>query len=137
MSHPGPMAPATMFERAGGEAWFDTLTRRFYDAVADDPVLRPLYPDDAEGFEAARRHLRDFLIQFWGGPTTYSEQRGHPRLRQRHARFAIGQAERDAWLHHMTAAVRAGGLGPLDEQQMLTYLSGAATQLINQEQKTG
>jgi hemoglobin len=128
------MAPPTMYERAGGDVFFDALTRRFYDAVAADPVLRPLYPPDAESFEAARRHLRDFLIQFWGGPSTYSAERGHPRLRMRHARFAIGQTERDAWVHHMSEAVRARGLGPLDEQQMLSYFSGAATQLINQQE---
>ncbi|MBO0729136.1 MAG: globin [Acidimicrobiaceae bacterium] len=126
-----------MYERAGGDPFFDALTRRFYDAVAVDPVLRPLYPEDPEGFEAARRHLRDFLIQFWGGPTTYSDERGHPRLRMRHTRFAIGQTERDAWVHHMTEAVRAGHLGPLDEQQMLSYFSGAATQLINQQEAAG
>jgi hemoglobin len=126
-----------MYDRAGGDAFFDALTRRFYDAVEADPVLRPLYPEDLEGFEASRRHLRDFLIQFWGGPSTYSDERGHPRLRMRHAHIVIGQTERDAWVHHMTDAVRAGGLGPLDEQQMLTYFSGAATQLINQQEAAG
>jgi len=126
-----------MYARVGGDKFFDALTRRFYDAVDSDPVLRPLYPEDHEGLEAARRHLRDFLIQFWGGPSTYSDERGHPRLRMRHAPFTIGQAERDRWVQLMTAAVRAGGLGPLDEQQMLSYFSGAATQLINQQEAAG
>lgn len=120
-----------MFDRVGGVAFFDQLTRRFYTAVAEDPVLRPLYPEDDEGFEAARVHLMWFLVQFWGGPDTYRSERGDPRLRARHARFAIGQAERDAWVSHMTDAVRAAGLKPLDESQMLTYLAGAATQLVN------
>jgi hemoglobin len=122
---------STMFERVGGEAFFEALTRRFYAAVAEDPVLRPLYPDDDQGFEAARVHLMWFLIQFFGGPAVYRSERGEPRLRARHARFSIGPAERDAWVAHMTDAVRAARLKPLDESQMLTYFAGAATQLVN------
>src|SRR5579862_4859541 len=110
-----------MYDRVGGDAFFETLTRRFYDAVAADPVLRPLYPGDDAGLEAARGHLRDFLIQFWGGPDIYRTRRGEPRLRQRHIPFVIGPAERDAWVAHMSDAVRAGGLRPLDETQMLSY----------------
>jgi hemoglobin len=120
-----------MYERVGGDGFFETLTRRFYDAVAVDPVLRPLYPDDPEGFEAARRHLRDFLVQYWGGPPTYRAARGEPRLRQRHLPFVIGEAERDAWLLHMTDAVRAAGLRPLDEAQMLGYFQTAAAHMVN------
>lgn len=120
-----------MYERVGGREFFDTLTRRFYDAVAVDPVLRPLYPDDPEEFERARVHLRDFLIQYWGGPDTYAETRGAPRLRQRHVPFAIGAAERDAWLTHMTDSVRAAEMHPLDEAQMLGYFNSAASALIN------
>ena len=118
-----------MYERVGGDAWFDGLATRFYDGVAADPVLRPLYPDD---LEPGRRHLRDFLIQYWGGPTTYSDDRGHPRLRMRHAPFAVGVAERDAWFGHMAAAVQAGGLSAGDEAEMLAYFEMAATHLINQ-----
>ena len=118
----------TMFDRAGGAAWFDALTTRFYDAVAVDAILRPLYPDD---LESGRQHLRDFLIQYWGGPTTYSDARGHPRLRMRHAPFVIGPAERDAWFAHMAAAVAAGGLGADDEAEMLEYFAMAATHLVN------
>ncbi len=117
-----------MYERAGGVAFFEDLVDRFYAGVAEDPVLRPLYPDD---LEAPKEHLRLFLVQYWGGPRTYGDERGHPRLRMRHAPFVIGLAERDAWLAHMEAAVRAGGLAPDDEIEMLAYFRMAATQLIN------
>ena len=120
-----------MFDRVGGEAFFDELTRRFYRAVADDPVLRQLYPEDADQFEEARRHLELFLIQFWGGPSKYNAERGEPRLRMRHAPFRIGQLQRDAWVRHMTGAVRSMGLGPLDETQMIGYFTNAATAMIN------
>jgi len=120
-----------MYDRVGGHEFFDDLTRRFYDSVASDQVLRPLYPDDAEGLERARVHLRDFLVQYWGGPETYNETRGAPRLRQRHVPFAIGPAERDAWLTHMTEAVRAAGMRPLDEAQMIGYFNSAAAALTN------
>ena len=120
--------PPTLFDRVGGAHWFDELTTRFYDAVAGDPILRPLYPDE---LVAARVHLRDFLMQYWGGPTDYSDSRGHPRLRMRHMPFVIGAAERDAWFAHMAAAVRAGGLAPDDEAEMLGYFANAATHLMN------
>ncbi len=122
----------TLYDRVGGRPFFETLTRRFYEAVADDPVLRPLYPDDEEGMEAARLHLELFLVQYWGGPSEYNQTRGHPRLRMRHAPFTIGPAERDAWVRHMTDAVKAAGLSPLDEVQMLSYFTTSATHLINQ-----
>lgn len=121
----------TMYERVGGERFFDALTRRFYDAVAQDPVLRPLYPEDEAGLELARVHLRDFLIQYWGGPDRYNETRGAPRLRQRHVPFAIGPAERDAWLLHMTDAVHRAGAHPLDEAQLIGYFNSAAAALTN------
>ena len=120
-----------MYERVGGSAWFETLTTRFYDAVAADAVLRPVYPDD--DLTAAREHLCGFLIQYWGGPTDYSDERGHPRLRMRHVNFAIGAAERDAWFGHMADAVKAAGLDPDDELEMLTYFANAATHLVNRE----
>jgi hemoglobin len=121
-------AASTLYERVGGTAWFEALTERFYAAVAADPVLRPVYPDDLDG---SQHRLCGFLIQYWGGPADYSDQRGHPRLRMRHMRFAIGPAERDAWYRHMTAAVTAGGLTPPDELAMLRYFAAAATQLTN------
>lgn len=120
--------PGTLYERVGGAAWFEALVDRFYAGVAEDPGLRPLYPDDLTD---AKAHLTGFLIQYWGGPADYSRERGHPRLRMRHAPFAIGVAERDAWVRHMTAAVRAGGLSPDDEDQVLAYFELAATQMIN------
>lgn len=121
----------TLFDRAGGQPFFETLTRRFYEGVATDSVLRPLYPDGDDALEESRRHLELFLIQYWGGPTDYSDERGHPRLRMRHAPFTIGPAQRDAWVSHMTDAVKAADLSPLDEMQMLSYLTSSATHLIN------
>lgn len=121
----------TLYDRVGGRPFFEKLTRRFYEGVATDPVLRPLYPEDADGLEAARLHLELFLVQYWGGPADYNEQRGHPRLRMRHAPFAIGQAERDAWVQHMTEAVQASVLSPLDEMQLMSYLTTSATHLMN------
>lgn len=133
MRHAGRVAtPRTLYERVGGEAYFETLTRHFYDAVADDPVLAPVYPSDPIAFEAARVHLRDFLVQYFGGPATYSEQRGAPRLRLRHQPFSIGTAERDAWVRHMSEAVRASEARGLDESRMLTYFDAAGTATINQ-----
>jgi len=121
-------AGSSLYERVGGAKWFEALTRRFYAAVAADPILRPLYLGD---LTAAHAHLCGFLIQYWGGPADYSGERGHPRLRMRHMRFTIGLPERDAWYGHMAAAVRAGGLTADDEQAMLGYFATAATQLTN------
>ncbi len=93
----------SLYDRAGGTPFFEALVGRFYDGVADDPLLRPIYPEaDLAG---ARHRLTLFLIQYWGGPTTYDLERGHPRLRMRHAPFAIGPLERDRWLVHMRAAI--------------------------------
>jgi hemoglobin len=124
-----PAQVATMYERVGGRPWFEGLVGRFYAAVEVDPVLRPLYPDD---LGPAREHLVGFLVQYWGGPTTYSDERGHPRLRMRHARFAIGEPERDAWYRAMAAAVRGAELAPEDESAFLGYFEMAATSLVNQ-----
>jgi len=118
----------TLYELVGGDSWFVDLVDRFYAGVEADAVLRPLYPRDLTN---AKAHLVGFLIQYWGGPTTYSDERGHPRLRMRHIPFAIGTAERDAWLEHMTAAVRAGELEPEVEAQVLEYFEMAATHLVN------
>jgi hemoglobin len=116
----------------GGDAFFIELVDRFYDEVARDELLRPLYPDDLTD---SRRHLALFLAQYWGGPGTYSEERGHPRLRMRHAPFAIGEAERDAWLRHMCAAldslVTERGIAPELEAQLLQHFTGAADFLVN------
>ena len=111
-----------------GAAFFVTLVDRFYDAVETDPVLRGLYPDD---LGPSRAHLAGFLVQYWGGPTSYSDERGHPRLRLRHAPFVIGRPERDAWFTHMAAAVRSMGAPPDIEGAMLDYFEQAATAMIN------
>jgi hemoglobin len=120
----------TLYELVGGEPWFRDLVDRFYAGVEADPVLRPLYPDG--DLSAARDHLTGFLVQYWGGPTTYSDQRGHPRLRMRHVPFRIGPPERDAWYGHMAAAVRGAGLAPEVEAEVLAYFERAADHLVNQ-----
>ena len=118
-----------VFAAVGGQSFFDDLAVRFYRRVADDAVLRPLYPDD---LTAAERHLALFLGQYWGGPPAYSQERGHPRLRMRHFPFAIGVAERDAWLANMAAAVRESRLDPSIEARMIDYFERAAQHLVNQ-----
>ena len=129
-SSSGGAAPASVYERLGGAAFFDALAARFYAGVAGDPVLRPLYPEDMTDAEV---NLRDFLVQYWGGPDDYSRRRGHPMLRARHLPFSIGRRERDAWMHHMTAAVRASG-APADlAGELLGYFERAATHLVNAE----
>jgi hemoglobin len=119
----------TVYEELGGQAFFDALARRFYEQVGADPVLRPLYPDDLGPGE---RHLAQFLAQYWGGPTTYSDERGHPRLRMRHAPFVIGPAQRDAWYGAMATSVAASGAPPELQQQLLDYFAMAADHLINE-----
>jgi len=121
-----PEQPA--YERWGGEPFFTTLIERFYEGVATDPLLRPMYPDD---LTESKAHLALFLIQYWGGPRAYSDQRGHPRLRMRHAPFVIGRAQSDAWLRHMTDAVHAADMDPADERELLDYLGMAAKSLVN------
>jgi hemoglobin len=118
-----------VYAAVGGQPFFDDLAARFYRLVALDPVLRPLYPDDLEPGE---RHLALFLAQYWGGPGTYSEQRGHPRLRMRHAPFTIGPAERDAWVGAMATAVSETGVDPDVAQQLLAYFASAADHLVNE-----
>jgi hemoglobin len=119
-----------VYEAAGGEETFRLLVERFYARVADDPVLRPVYPE--EDLSSAAERLTLFLIQYWGGPTTYNERRGHPRLRLRHQPFAIGQAERNAWFGHMTAAVDSLELAPALRKALLDYFETASTAMINQ-----
>jgi hemoglobin len=122
----------TLYERVGGEAFFIDLVDRFYLGVAGDPLLRPLYPDD---LHESSRHLALFLMQYWGGPATYGEERGHPRLRMRHVPFVIGPAEHDAWLRHMLAALSeleaASRISPADGQELHGYLEMAANSLVN------
>jgi hemoglobin len=120
----------SVYELAGGEPTFRALVERFYGRVATDPLLRAVYPE--EDLSGATERLTLFLIQYWGGPSTYSEQRGHPRLRMRHNPFVIGQAERDAWLGHMTAAVDSLDLAPAVRKAFLDYFETASTAMINQ-----
>ncbi|MEU5881336.1 globin [Spirillospora sp. NPDC047279] len=119
----------TFYEAVGGEETFRRLVHRFYQGVADDPLLRPLYPEEDLG--PAEDRLRLFLIQYWGGPSTYSEQRGHPRLRMRHVPFVIGEAERDAWLHHMREAVDELDLPEQLETMLWNYMTMAAQSMVN------
>jgi hemoglobin len=124
--------PRTVYELVGAE-FFVELVERFYDGVARDPVLRPLYP--GEELSGAKARLTGFLVQYWGGPTDYSDARGHPRLRMRHAPFVIGPAERDAWLAHMTRAIDETvdnhGFPPELAQLLHDYFGPAATHMIN------
>jgi hemoglobin len=118
-----------VYQAAGGEDTFRLLVQRFYARIADDALLRPLYPE--EDLSNATERLTLFLIQYWGGPSTYNEQRGHPRLRIRHQPFAIGQEERDAWLGHMTAAVDSLNLAPALRRALVDYFETASTAMIN------
>jgi hemoglobin len=117
-----------MYERLGGLAFFESLTARFYQGVAADEVLRPMYPDD---LEAPRRHLCLFLAQFWGGPRLYEDERGSPRLRLRHLPFKVDQDARDRWLAHMRSAVEEAQLGALEKAQLLSYFEATANHLVN------
>ena len=122
-------AEPTFYAEIGGHETVARIVEVFYEGVAEDPVLRPLYPDEDLGPAAAR--LTMFLVQYWGGPTHYSDARGHPRLRMRHAPFAIDDAARDAWLAHMTAAVEASGADDVVKGALLTYFAPASTAMIN------
>ena len=127
--------PASFYDAVGGEETFHRLVHAFYQRVAADPQLRPVYPSKNLG--PAEEHLRLFLIQYWGGPRTYDELRGHPRLRMRHARFSIGEAERDAWLRHMRAALDELKLDPAHDAQLWDYLVMAAHSLVNMPRESG
>jgi hemoglobin len=122
-------AAGTFYAEVGGEPTFRALVTRFYAGVREDPVLRPMYP--ADDWEGAETRLRLFLEQYWGGPRTYSENRGHPRLRMRHAPFAIGEAARDAWLRHMRDAVDSLELTPEQDATLWAYLEMAAHSMQN------
>lgn len=121
--------PKKFYEAIGGEPAFRKIVARFYQEVARDEVLRPLYPEDDLG--PAEERLRLFLMQYWGGPHTYSERRGHPRLRMRHAGFSIGPLQRDAWLRAMRVAVDEAELPKPLENELWDYLEMAAQSLLN------
>jgi hemoglobin len=136
LSAPGPQpvaiegtAGVSFYDSVGGHDTFETLISGFYARVAVDPVLRPIYPD--EDFAGAARRLLLFLEQYWGGPRTYSEERGHPRLRARHAPFRIDDTARQAWLTNMRAALDDVGLAPEADRVLWDYLVVAADMLVN------
>ncbi|MFM8999823.1 MAG: globin [Actinomycetota bacterium] len=119
----------SFFEVAGGMPFFERLVGRFYEGVAEDPVLRPLYPET--DLAPAARRLTLFLVQYWGGPTTYAEERGHPRLRMRHADFPIDADVRDRWMGHMRAALDALDPAPEVRAPLEDYLAMAADSMRN------
>ncbi|UGQ09751.1 globin [Yinghuangia sp. ASG 101] len=119
----------TFYDAVGGEETFVKLVHRFYEGVRADPLLRPMYPD--EDLAGAEERLRLFLMQYWGGPRTYSDRRGHPRLRMRHVPFAVTPAARDAWLRHMRAAVDDLALAEPYRSQLWDYMVYAADSMVN------
>ncbi|MCB2411947.1 globin [Demequina sp. TTPB684] len=119
----------SFYEAAGGHEAFAAIVRRFYDGVREDPILAPMYP--AHDMDGAVERLTMFLEQYWGGPTTYSDQRGHPRLRMRHQPFHVNPEARDHWVSHMRAAVEASDMSPLHQATLLDYLERAAHSMIN------
>jgi hemoglobin len=110
--------------------FFEGLVGRFYEGVAQDDVLLPLYPE-AHDLAGARRRLALFLVQYWGGPTTYLEERGHPRLRARHSPYVIARLQRDRWLVHMQAAIDASGAGDRERDELHAYMAMAADAMLN------
>ncbi|MEV2276771.1 globin [Nocardiopsis sp. NPDC049922] len=124
----GPVQ-TTFYEAVGGEETFTRLVRHFYEGVAADPLLRPMYPEEDLG--PAEERLRLFLIQYWGGPRTYNERRGHPRLRMRHFPFRVGAAERDRWLELMRAAMDSLELPEALDRRMWEYMVMAAHSMVN------
>jgi hemoglobin len=125
-------AQRSFYDEVGGAETFQLLVSRFYQLVRDDEVLRPLYPED--DLDGAEHRLRMFLEQYWGGPRTYGQERGHPRLRMRHAPFRIGYLERDAWLRCMHSALASIGSETIDDahrQALLDYFDMAAQHMVN------
>lgn len=120
----------TFYDRVGGSKTFSDLVSQFYARVAVDPILRPMYPET--DLKAAADRLQMFLEQYWGGPTTYSQERGHPRLRMRHAGFSIASAQRDAWLTCMRDAVNGLEVEEGLKNELWDYLVMAAGSLVNQ-----
>lgn len=118
----------TVFEAVGGMPFFERLVGEFYVRVEADPILRPMYPTELSG---SRHRLQLFLAQFWGGPGTYTEERGHPRLRMRHLPFTIDLAARDAWLHAMAAALDACEPPDVVRSAMLEYFARSADWMVN------
>jgi hemoglobin len=122
---------SSLYDRAGGMPFFEALVERFYEGVATDDVLRPLYPEADLG--PATRRLTLFLAQYWGGPRTYEAERGHPRLRQRHFPFEIGPEGRDRWLLHMRAAIAELAPPPDVADELERYITMAAEAMRNRD----
>jgi hemoglobin len=127
------VSEASLYDCVGGMPFFVRLVDRFYKGVETDPVLLALYPDKPD-LAGARRRLTLFLVQYWGGPTTYLEERGHPRLRARHFPFSIGVPERDRWLLHMRAAIEESDAPPDAQAELLAYVTTAADAMRNREE---
>ncbi|PJJ71913.1 hemoglobin [Diaminobutyricimonas aerilata] len=125
----GAPVETSFWQQVGGRPTFERLVRRFYEGVRGDDVLWPMYPE--EDLEGAVQRLTGFLEQYWGGPGTYSEQRGHPRLRMRHMPFKVNPLARDRWLQHMRVAVDELGLSPLHREMLWGYLERAAQAMVN------
>ncbi len=125
----------TIYETVGGEPFFEELVDRFYEGVESDPLLRPMYPEN--DMDGARHRLRLFLIQYFGGPDTYSHERGHPRLRARHLPYSIGWPERDAWVQHMLTALKAVEAPEDAKVAMLDYFDRVATFMMNRTESSG
>ena len=126
----GEAVQGNFWEQVGGRPTFERLVREFYAGIATDEVLLPLYPEQPE-LEGAIQRLTGFLEQYWGGPSTYSEERGHPRLRMRHAVFKVNPEARDRWLLHMRAALDSLELPPLQDATLWAYLDRAAQAMVN------
>ena len=125
----GDAVDGNFWEQVGGRPTFEKLVRRFYEGIRTDEVLLPMYPED--DLEGAIQRLTGFLEQYWGGPTTYSQERGHPRLRMRHLPFKVNPDARDRWLNHMRVAVDELELAPLQDAMLWGYLDRAAHAMVN------
>ena len=120
--------PTTVYEAVGGQPVFEHIIDNFYAGIESDPLIRPMYPED---LTESKKYMTLFVMQYFGGPRTYSEERGHPRLRMRHLPFSIGQAERDAWMKHMKAAIEAENFPPPVTAFFLEYFESTATFMMN------
>ena len=125
----GEPVQGNLWKQIGGRPTFEKLVRAFYEGIKTDPVLLPMYPE--QDLEGAIQRLTGFLEQYWGGPGTYSEERGHPRLRMRHLDFKVNPDARDRWLTHMRAAVDTLELSPLHDATLWSYLERAAHAMVN------
>lgn len=125
----------TFYDRVGGHETFAKLIRVFYEGVAEDPPLRALYPEEDLG--PAEERLLLFMEQYWGGPKTYSETRGHPRLRMRHAPYAVTPTQRDRWLHHMNRAIDTLSMAAPEEAELREYVTRAAQFMVNADEWSG